>query len=236
MGYIKKPDAVGHKYGPDSPQINDAIRETDTALGKFIDDALAQFRQRRNSADQLYVLLTTDHGMMKVKTLVNIAALFSKPPPPEVRIITSGPLALIYMDDIPADDRSGLLKTMLADMKKHNFVSAYTHDTLPKAWRLDHPTRLGDITLMLDPGYTFRSTYAEVTHAVQPGEEPQGMHGFPADKASDMRGFMVIWRYPAPLPGRNLGTIHSEQLHPTVARLLGIRPAQGAKAAPVIER
>ena len=51
-----------------------------------------------------------------------------------------------------------------------------------------------------------------------------------------MRGFCVLWRYPSPLGGRNLGTVHAEQFEPTVARLLHIRPADGATAAPMLER
>ena len=236
MGYVKEPDVKGHKFGPDSPQINDALHATDAILEKFVADAVEQFNATRTGDEQLYVVLSTDHGMAPVKTLVNLRALFATPPPEQVRIITSGPLAMVYLDQVPPHERAELTKQMLTQLRRYELLSAYAHDTLPKAWRLDHPSRVGDITVMLEPGYTFSSKHPEAVHAQVAGEEPQGMHGFPPDKSSDMRGFLVIWRYPKPLGGRNLGTVHTEQLHPTVARVLGIHPSEDAKAAPVLER
>jgi hypothetical protein len=185
--------------------------------------------------DQLYIVLTTDHGMTRVKTLVNIHALLSSPPPRQARIVTSGPLAYVYLDALPPGERGDISKRILADLKKCDFVSVYTHETLPKSWRLDHPSRVGQITLMLDPGYTFSTKHEQATYAIGPGDEPQGMHGYPPPQCADMRGLCLFWRYPDPIGGRNLGTVHTEQLHPTVARLLGIRPADAAKAAPVLD-
>jgi hypothetical protein len=238
MGYIKEPDHIGHRSGPESPAINDTIHATDAILEHFVADVVEQFNRQRSGDEQLYVLLSTDHGMTQVKTLINTRLLFAAVPP-EATVVTSGPLAYIYLDKIPAaDERDAVKKRLLADLRKHDdFLSAYTHESLPKSWRLDHPTRVGDITVMLDVGYTFSTKFeGELKHVVQAGDEPQGMHGFPPDKCADMRGLCVIWRYPNPIGGRNVGTVHTEQLHPTVARLLGIHPAEGAKAAVMIER
>jgi predicted AlkP superfamily pyrophosphatase or phosphodiesterase len=236
MGYIKAPDGAGHKYGPDAPQLNDVVHDTDANLQTFVDGVTAQFNKQRVGDEQLYVVLSTDHGMAAVKTVVNVRKLFATPPPATVRIITAGPLAMVYFDQVPPHDRDALTKSMLAELKKHEFLSAYTHETLPKSWRMDHPSRVGEITIMLEPGHSFSTKHDEPTYAVQAGDEPQGMHGYPPDKSPEMRGLMVIWRYPAPLAGRNLGTVHGEQLHPTVARLLGIHPSEDAKAAAVLER
>jgi alkaline phosphatase D len=237
MGYIKEPDHIGHRSGPESPAINDAVHATDAILETFINGVVEQFNRQRVGDEQLYVLLSTDHGMTPVKTLINGKLLFASVPP-ESRVITSGPLAYIYLDKIPADQRDATRKRVLADIRKHDgFLSAYTHESLPKSWRLDHPTRVGDITVMLDPGCSFSTKFeGELAHVVQAGDEPQGMHGFPPDKCADMRGLCVIWRYPTSIGGRNVGTVHTEQLHPTVAKLLGIHPAEDAKAAAVIER
>jgi hypothetical protein len=45
-----------------------------------------------------------------------------------------------------------------------------------------------------------------------------------------MNAFCLIWRYPDRLKRRDLGKADAEQLHPTIAGLLHIKPAQGVKA------
>src|SRR5439155_4159005 len=138
--------------------------------------------------------------------------LFSTPPVKEVRIATSGPLALIYLDRLAESDRAATMTAILDDLRKHeDFLWAYTRETLPKEWRLDHPTRVGQIIVMLKPGYTFSTKHEQLTYAVGPGDDPQGMHGYPPSICPEMRGFRVLWRYPSPLGGRNLGTVHAEQ-------------------------
>jgi hypothetical protein len=41
---------------------------------------------------------------------------------------------------------------------------------------------------------------------------------------------LIVSRFPEPLGGRDLGPVSNLQLHPTVAKLLGIEPATDAKA------
>ncbi len=58
------------------------------------------------------------------------------------------------------------------------------------------------------------------------------MHGYDADTDPEMLGFLAIWE-----PGKSspvdLGDVSWEQLHPTVATLLGIRPAPAAAGVPL---
>ena len=48
-----------------------------------------------------------------------------------------------------------------------------------------------------------------------------------------MLGFMVLSRIGSDEPGRDLGKVDTVQIHPTVAKLLGIQPAAGAKGKPI---
>jgi predicted AlkP superfamily pyrophosphatase or phosphodiesterase len=231
MGYIKKTDSVGHKHGPDSPQTADVIRESDTALGNFVERCVEQFKRTRRGGDQLYILITTDHGMMNLHTLVNAEKLFTALPK-QVRIVTAGALGLIHLDAVAAEQREPLKRAMLNDLKRYDFVTGYTHETLPKEWGLDHPTRIGEITLMLKPGYSFSRKYPQAT-TPRRDDDNKGMHGYVVADCPDMRGFMAIWRYPRPLGARDLDEVRVEQLHPTVAKLLNIKPSAKASAEPL---
>jgi predicted AlkP superfamily pyrophosphatase or phosphodiesterase len=232
MGYIKKPDALGHRFGPESPQVAQAIAETDALLDRFVERAVEHFRQTAKHRDELYVIITTDHGMMHIHTLVNVDKLFTTPPPKETRITTSGPLAFIYLDQLPPPQHAQVIATMLDELKRYNFIAAYTRQSMPKEWHLDHPTRSGDIVLMLQPGYSFNRSKPLTTYPVS-GADSRATHGFPVSGCPEMRGFAAIWRYPTPLGGRDLGEVRVEQLHPTVARILDVDPARSARAQPL---
>lgn len=55
---LSSTDAVGHKYGPDSKEIQDQILRVDRYLGAFLDSL-----QAMRGAGRLLVALTADHGV-----------------------------------------------------------------------------------------------------------------------------------------------------------------------------
>lgn len=66
--YFDEPDESGHKFGPDSPEVIEAIQKVDAALGYLI--------KRLNESNLLRstdIIMTADHGMISAnKGLVNI--------------------------------------------------------------------------------------------------------------------------------------------------------------------
>jgi len=57
-------DAVGHAYGPDSPQLLDTMRRLDIALGELLD-----FLEQRVGLDNVVLALSADHGVSPVPEL-----------------------------------------------------------------------------------------------------------------------------------------------------------------------
>ena len=69
----------------------------------------------------MYVLLTTDHGMDAVKTLVNLRHLMGgEAVPVGVRGVTSGSLANIYLNDVPGQEREDVKKTILERLRANS--------------------------------------------------------------------------------------------------------------------
>ena len=104
MGYVHDVDSAGHKYGPDAPETNKAIRDDDQVLEKIVGEVAEIFKQHMHpeQGDALYVLITTDHGMDNVKTLVNLQKLLGDTGADgTVRGVTSGSFANIYLDGVP---------------------------------------------------------------------------------------------------------------------------------------
>jgi predicted AlkP superfamily pyrophosphatase or phosphodiesterase len=234
MGYVKDPDVVGHRHGPDAPETLAAVERTDRLLQRFIDDAIEQFqKQRRLSGEQLYVVFTSDHGMATASTSVNFDKLFDQPLPRTVRRINTAAFVMLYLDDVPEGEREATRSALMKDLARWNFLSAYTPQTLPARWNLAHPTRVGDIVVLLKPDHAFSNRLPLPTFASERVGPQSGVHGYAPDESPEMNALCVIWRYPHRLKRRDLGAIRAEQMHPTVARLLNVKPANGVKAKAV---
>jgi predicted AlkP superfamily pyrophosphatase or phosphodiesterase len=233
MSYVKEIDVVGHRHGPDAPQTLAAVEETDRLLQRFIDDVVAQFQSQRRpgkSREQLYIVFTSDHGMASAGTFVNFEKLFEHRPPRDVRRISSATFMMLYLDDVPPAERDALQAAMMKDLRRWDFLSAYTRETLPPRWDLAHPTRVGDIVVLLRPDCAFSNRLPLPTFLAEKVGEGGGVHGYAPEESPDMNALCVIWRYPDRLKRRDLGSVRAEQMHPTVARLLNIKPARGACA------
>ena len=113
------------------------------------------------------------------------------------------------------------------------FLKVYRRETLPPEWGYRHPTRTGDLVVFCQPGYTFDSSAPSAVVDTAPGKL-HGMHGYAVEQDPEMFGPCFLWRSGGDHGGgRDLGEVRWDQLHPTVARLLGIKPAAGAAGQPL---
>ncbi len=237
MGYIVGPDSLGHEHGPGAQPPIDKLAEVDQLLRAALTRALRLFEQSRRKNDELIVLLTTDHGMSEVHTLVNINYLAELEGERDVETVTSGNTGHIFLqgpDDSQSDqDRQARVRELLERINRHDFVRAFARDEAPEQWQINHPTRTGDIYLTLEKGYTFSMRPRGVTGPARELGGPLGMHGYDPRETDEMNGIMVVWRYPGTIGGVDLGRIHATQLHATVAQWLDIEPAEKARPEPV---
>ncbi len=229
MGYVADVDHAGHRFGPDAPETKKALDDADELLGRFHARCVEQFAATMRPDDELYFLVTTDHGMSPISTVVNIERLLGKAFDPAMRIMTSGSTANIYLDQIPEGERVATADRLVAAMKQNDFLDAWTKSSLPERFGYAHPTRTGEVIVSLHRGYSFGSLRLAATRPADGSQK--GTHGYDPESNPDMLGFAVLWRYHKHLGGIDLGRVDSLQLHPTVAKLLGIHPAPNATAA-----
>lgn len=223
MGYVNVADHVGHQEGPDSPAIADAMQALDANLASFHERALALWKERAQPGDRLYLLLTTDHGMSKVDYLVHLEKMLGVVPnQPEVNVQTVGNIGSVF---VSGPDREKRLADYIEKLKAWPFVRVFRREDLPKKWGYAHPTRVGDLVAILPKGYTFSRASPQ---PVSEGNNPKGMHGYPVEENPEMEGVTLLWRDPQPIGGKDFGPVSWDQYHPTAARLLGIKPAEGA--------
>jgi hypothetical protein len=233
MGYIHEVDSAGHKFGPDSAEVAQSLRATDELLHTIILRVTATFDARAKPHDSLYVLLSTDHGMAAVDTAVNLQDLLGGDLPDDTPFTTAGPLALVYLNHLPPDERARATTAILSRFGPNtspNVPRAYTPATLPAGWKFSHPTRSPDLVVLLPAGQTFTSA--------RPATRPatKGMHGYPPSENREMLGFSLLAPLRGPrLLGRpvDLGPTDSLRLHSTAAYLLRISPSPRATRPPL---
>ena len=59
--YFGEPDGTGHRYGPDSPERREMVKQVDRTVGYLRSSA-----ERHGVSDRLNVIITADHGMSNV--------------------------------------------------------------------------------------------------------------------------------------------------------------------------
>lgn len=230
MGYGVGPDSLGHQYGPDEEPPAKKMEDVDAMLKDAMNRIIPLWEEQRSPNDELVFILTTDHGMSNVHTLVNLANLAGLTEDSAVETMSSGNVGHLFIrKPQEGQARQALVKQLVEQAAKREFARAWARDDLPEHWQYDHPTRTGDVVVVLDKGYTFSRRPDGVTGSAEAHGGPLGMHGYCPRENPEMHGFMAIWRYPEPLGGKDLGRVHSLQLHATVAELLGIEPSEDAQ-------
>lgn len=241
MGYVVGPDKPGHEFGPDASEPVAELEKVDALLANFAEKAVQLWQRHpsRKPNDTFYLLVSTDHGMSNVTHLVNMELLAGIDGVTGYVTSTSGNVGHIYLqhgenEEPNAEVDNARLDAIVARVNKHEYAKAYRRENMPREWGYAHPSRSGDIVVVVDTGYTFSRRPKETpAEPVSNFDGPLGMHGYDVVRNPEMHGMMILWRAPqpgtSPLGGVDLGAVHSLQLHATVARLLGIEPAEGAR-------
>jgi predicted AlkP superfamily pyrophosphatase or phosphodiesterase len=236
MGYCFAIDHAGHVAGPEAEATTKAVHEADQVLQKIVEEVADIFQKHAQPGDKLYVLITADHGMDTVKTLVNARKLIGGADVPDSVVVdTSGSLANVYLNDVPGPQRDAVKQAIIARLKDAPFVKFWLREDLPEKFAYANNSRTGDIVINMQAGYDFSTHIDGITApAESDARAMKGMHGYDPAEDRKMLGFAVLSCWGSELPGKDLGEVSTLRLHPTVAKLLGIKPAAGA-SAPTIE-
>ena len=211
--YFSEVDEAGHSHGPDTPQVDAALRAVDAALGELE----AGLRQRRLFED-LHVVVTSDHGMAAVDT-ANPRRLDARVELHDDEVISSGEVAGIA----PRPGREATVAATLVG--RHDGYTCWTRGSLPSEWRYGQHPRVPPIVCQADEG-------VHLTHAsrlAQSGRISPGAHGYAPD-AESMRAVFIA-RGPSIQRGVILAPLRSVDVHPLLLDLLGLPPMPGDGSA-----
>jgi predicted AlkP superfamily pyrophosphatase or phosphodiesterase len=176
--YFSDTDSAGHRQGPDSEEVRQAIVRLDGYLGRLL-----QGLEARGLARRANIVVVSDHGMAAVGpgqtlTLDRFIRL------DDVDVVDTDPaLALI-----PKPGKLDAVYRALSSASPH--LRVFRRSETPFAWHYrDHP-RIPPLIGMVDEGWRIeRGTIVDtVTRAVRP--PPRGEHGYEPSVES-MRGIFI---------------------------------------------
>lgn len=146
--YFGEPDLTGHRYGPESEQRRDMIRQVDRHVG-FIRNSV----ERHGLSGQLNIIMTADHGMSTVYRDGEVEEIILKKIPGfsfsdlSFHLVDYGPTGMLL-------PKPGKLETVYKALKgAHPNLHVYKKEELPERLHFSKNDRILPIVMFADPGY-----------------------------------------------------------------------------------
>jgi len=140
--YFSFVDSRGHAFGPNSPEVDEAVREMDDLLGHLLNQTEAV-----GLRESLNIILVSDHGMAelsedKIIFLEDIIDLN------DVDVIDWTPVAMLR----PKEGKTEEVYRALKENEENYRV--FLRDEMPERFRFSNHYRIPEIIMMADMSYT----------------------------------------------------------------------------------
>ena len=198
--YFSDTDSAGHRYGPDSPQVADAVRELDGEIGKLENGI-------KESKLPVDLIVLADHGMVALKGEPIYLDHFG---------LDTSHFALVVGSALYPKSEDDAQKAYEAMRGKSDKFTAYRRAQVPGYLHFDSNPREGDPVIVADGPY-----YINATADPNSRGAPVGMHGFDVTRMPEMKALFVAVG-PDIRPGVALEPFENVDVYPLIAKILGL--------------
>ena len=201
--YFDEVDHMGHEYGPDSEQVNEALRHVDSAVGRLV----VGLSKRQLTAN---IVVVSDHGMTATseQRLIQLKPLL---PAGSYRLVVSG--AYAGLEPVAGHERE--LAAALA--KTHPHMQCWPKQQIPARFEYGHNPRVPAYICLADAGWL-------IVDEKKAGEKTSaGAHGY--DNFLPEMGALFIAQGPAFRSHQVLARLDNVDVYPLLMHLLNV-PAQ----------
>ena len=205
--YFSTVDSAGHRHGPESTEVKQAVASVDKQLGRLV-KGLAGIDH------PVYLMVSSDHGMQQVDAdqtvfLADVMALGRWRGANQ--IIPGGAYAFFYSDD------AQLVRQTFDDLNRVDGLTVLRPAQFPEV--LNFPQsgpRIPDLVAVVEaPKYIgFRKGKGR--------KPPQGAHGYLSATTPTMKGIFFATG-PGIAPNTQVGDVDNVHIYPLVLNLLGIQ-------------
>lgn len=206
--YFSDVDSAGHKHGPDSVEVKNAVLEIDAVIGKVYDE-LGKLNI------PLQIIIVSDHGMEEVSTdrLIYLNQLSDMKP---FTSVEQGALINLY-----SDDEAQIEKTYHELRKVQKNFTVYRRKQLPYRWFYTDAHRVGDLVVVADPGYYLK---VQQSFSNKPEKLNAATHGWD-NNYKNMRGLFIA-QGSLIRSKQRIKPFANVHVYPFVLNLLGLKPQQ----------
>lgn len=209
--YFSDTDSKGHRFGPDSDELNEAVKLLDQRLGE-LRSKLGKIKM----LDKVNIILLSDHGMTSVYRN-KLIKLYEIPDIEHYKITGYGPLVQFFTTS--EAEREQLVENLTKHARNY---SVYTKETMPAYFHYSQHAFIGDVILIADLGASFMLTKKEFEKLST--YTAGGDHGYD-NFALDMHGIFIA-SGPAFKKGYRTGTLLNVDVYPLVCKILGLTANQ----------
>jgi len=226
-------DGTGHRFGPGTPEVAEALRKQDAALGALLDGL-----EREGRLASTTLLIVSDHGMLPVERSVDLEQALAQAGIP-ADVIGGGGFATVDLREprrwlfLPRETPAGRAQRAerAAAVARALGLEAWPRGAGPPELPSGNP-RFGDVVALAPAGTLIVGHTDSVGQAAAALAGPlRGAHGY-RPELPEMTGlFAAIGRDVA--PGARPPLVHAVDVAPTVLSLLGVTPPEWMEGRPV---
>jgi ectonucleotide pyrophosphatase/phosphodiesterase family protein 5 len=209
--YFDATDTQGHRYGPDSPEVNAAIAQLDSMIALLIGGL-----DRLKQIDSTNIILVSDHGMTGIdvsRTIVIDEVLAGE----KYTTQWNGPTMLLESRNGRDREIADILK------KKLKHASVYLKNEVPEYFHFSKNEHITPVIISADLGWSLAPSAVSAKDSVAYGK---GNHGYDS-REKDMHGYFVA-SGPAFKKSAKVGTLKNIDIYPLICHLLNIAPNSAA--------
>ena len=208
--YAEAVDDAGHRYGPDAPQVTEALARVDAMLARLVDGL-----RQRGQLGTTDVVVVSDHGMAAVspdRVVVLDDALDLA-----VDVVDFGEVPGVWPG--PGRDVDEIVRRLSA--LPH--MTAYRKEDLPARLHYADSPRIPPVVVLMDEGWVASS---RVYVARNPARPSGGGHGWDP-RFPSMHGVFLA-RGPRFRAATETGPLQTVDVYGILSRALGLTPAPNA--------
>ena len=204
--YFEHVDVAGHNYGPDSPQVEEALVTVDQALGRLVEGL-----RQRNQFDSTNIVVVSDHGM-RASSPDRIVLLDAIVNPDHLELVSS----LVVAGINPKPQYTAEVEQAL--LPRHDHFKCWKKDRTPAKYHYGKNARIPVILCLADEGWMVSTAAAEAKRA----RPLLGEHGYDIDDPQMQALF--VGRGPAFKQHLLVPEFDNVNVYALLARLLRLDP------------
>ena len=203
--YLEETNSIGHKYGPDSPELTAAVKLQDGRIGAILD-------RLRADGIAANIVIVSDHGMTPIST-ERIILLDDYVRPSDVQLDFEGPVAGLH-------PLAGDVPSLLQALAPLRHAKAYRVENLPARFHVTANPRNPPVWIVPEEGWEiyFRSRFAVYRNSFNHGD-----HGYDPAFPS-MRGIFIA-NGPSFRRGVELPEVENIHIYNLLCAALHLKPA-----------